>query len=61
MTDVSDFQAAVIVFGSMGLWFCGYYIGKIAGIQKEQARQFRITKTNYDLANHRRKGGSSPR
>lgn len=61
MTDVSDFQAAVIMFGSLTLFLCGFYFGKIAGTQKEQARQFRVQKTNYDLANQKRKGGSSPR
>jgi hypothetical protein len=61
MTDVTDFQAAVIVFGSAFIFFAGFYFGKIAGTQKEQARQFRVTRTNYDLANQKRKGGSSPR
>jgi hypothetical protein len=61
MTDVTDFQAAVIVFGSIYIFLCGFYFGKIAGREKEQARQFRVSKTNYDLANQRRKGGSSPR
>jgi hypothetical protein len=61
MTDVTDLQAALILFGSLYLFLCGFYFGKISGRQKEQERQFRITKTNYDLANHRRRGGSSPR
>jgi len=61
MTDVTDFQAAVIMFGSLGLFLCGFYFGKIFGTQKEQQRQFRITKTNYDLASQRRKGGNTAR
>lgn len=61
MTDVSDFQAALILFGSLYIFLCGFYFGKIAGREKEQARQFRITKTNYEPVNHRRRGGSSPR
>jgi hypothetical protein len=61
MTDVSDFQAAVIMFGSLGLFLCGFYFGKIAGIQKERAHQFRVRKTNYDLAKQRRRGESQQR
>lgn len=61
MTDVTDFQAALILFGSLYMFLCGFYFGKISGRQKEREHQFRVTKTNYDLANHRRRGGSSPR
>ena len=38
MTDIPDLQVALIVFGSAGLWFCGFAHGKWAGIQKAEKR-----------------------
>lgn len=38
MGDIPDLQVALIVFGSAGLWFCGFMHGKWAGIQKAEQR-----------------------
>jgi hypothetical protein len=61
MSDIADFQLLVYGFCFFGCFLTGHYVGKIAGIQKEQDRQSRVIQTNYDLANQKGKGGSSPR
>jgi hypothetical protein len=38
MTDIPDIQVALIVFGSAGIWFCGFLNGKWFGIQKAEKR-----------------------
>lgn len=38
MGDIPDLQVAVIMFGSLGLWFCGFLHGKWHGIQKAEQR-----------------------
>lgn len=38
MSDISNFNLAVIAIGSIGLWLCGFHHGKWAGIQKAEKR-----------------------
>lgn len=38
MSDIPDAQVLLIVFGSAGLWFCGFLHGKWTGIQKAEKR-----------------------
>jgi hypothetical protein len=49
MSDIGNFQLAAIVFGSAGIWFCGFHHGKWFGIQKAEARQRLIDRTQRDL------------
>ena len=38
MTDIPDFQVALIVIGSLVIWFSGFHHGKWHGIQKAEKR-----------------------
>jgi hypothetical protein len=49
MSDISNFQLVVIVFGSIGIWFSGFSHGKWYGIQKAEERQRLIDRTQRDL------------
>lgn len=56
MSDIPDLQVALIVFGSAGIWFCGFCNGKWHGIQKERQRQFRVETTQRKLDASRKRG-----
>jgi hypothetical protein len=38
MSDISNFQLAVIFVASVTIWFCGFHHGKWSGIQKAEKR-----------------------
>lgn len=38
MTDIPDTQLFAFAITILGVWFCGFYFGKLAGRQQTEAR-----------------------
>lgn len=58
MSDISNFQLIIIVFGSTAIWFSGFSHGKWYGIQKAEERQRQIEAYEYELQASRRNQSS---
>ena len=55
MTDIPDIQVALILFGSLGIWFCGFSHGKWYGIQKAEKHQQESRRMQQALKEERNK------
>ena len=49
MSDISDTKLIIMLVCFVGIWFSGFHHGKWYGIQKAEARQRLIDRTQRDL------------
>jgi cbb3-type cytochrome oxidase subunit 3 len=49
MSDISDIKLIIMLICFVGIWFSGFHHGKWYGIQKAEARQRLIDRTQRDL------------